>query len=324
MKTINKHSLFSFMLFLIMSNTTLAQGYGYYPPSYGYAYPPQYHYPPPPVIYGNPYYPTFRTYAKQQRTPVTTTTSPKPVKKVPAVIPRVTAQPKNPNKKLKTESHFSSSVKKQKFIELLLPHIDTENKKVLADRQWLKEISSKMKTHGELSHRDNKKLNELCKAYKIESGVTPTAVLINQLLKRVDIIPASLTLAQAANETGWGTSRFAKEANNYFGIWTYEADKGLKPRKRAADKKHYVRRFSSPAESVRYYMKLLNTHPAYRELRKIRSSLRDGSSEISGIELAQGLEKYSAKGTEYIKLITLLITQNQWAKLDTGIQTASS
>jgi Bax protein len=324
MKCINKNKLFSFLFLLIISNITLAQGYGYYPPSYGYAYPPQYHYPPPPVVYGYPYYPTLRAYPAQQQTPVATTTSPKPVKKAPAATPIAIAQPKNPNQKLKTESSFSSSVKKQKFIELLLPHINRENQKILSDRQWLNEISSKIVSHGELSQPDNKKLNDLSKAYKIASDVTPTAVLINQLLKRVDIIPSSLTLAQAANETGWGTSRFAQQANNYFGIWTYEADKGLKPRNRAAGKTHYVRKFSSPAESVRYYMKLLNTHPAYRELRNIRFTLREGSTKISGIELAQGLEKYSAKGTEYIKLITLLITQNQWAKLDTDSQTASS
>ena len=151
-----------------------------------------------------------------------------------------------------------------------------------------------------------------------------TTVVLDQLLKRVDIIPASLPLAQAANETGWGTSRFAKEANNYFGIWTYEAEQGLKPRNRESDKKHFVRKFTSPAASVKFYMNLLNTHPAYKELRNIRYSLRQERQKISGVKLAQGLEKYSAKGNEYIKLITLLITQNQWAQLDTDLQTASS
>jgi len=313
MKLININNLFSFIFLLIISNTLAAQGYGYYPQSYGYAYPPQYHYPPPPPAYGYPYYPPFRSYPSQQA-----------VVETPRVSKTVKTEPKVITRQPKPENAASSSVEKQKFIELLLPHIENENNKILADRQWLEQLSLKIAVTDQLLQRDSKKLHALGKAYKVSIGNISTADLIDQLLWRIDIIPASLTLAQAANETGWGTSRFAREANNYFGIWTYEADKGLKPKHREADKKHYVRKFVSVAESVSFYMKLLNTHPAYRELRDIRSSLRQENKQVSGTRLAQGLEKYSAKGSEYIKLITLLITQNQWAQLDTDRQTASS
>lgn len=321
MKSPNKHSLFLFFILLIMATTAVAQGYGYYPTSHGYAFPPQYHYPPPPPAYGYPYYPPARFYP-----------APREAAKAPAappvsqaVKPLTKKTSKKPaSEKTASEVTISNSHKKQKFIELLLPHIDEENQRILADRQWLEELSSDIHTRNTLTHSNSEKLRLLAKAYKVSTASSSTAVLIDALLKRVDIIPASLTLAQAANETGWGTSRFAKQANNYFGIWTYEADKGLKPNKRESDKKHYVRKFSSAAESVRYYMKLLNTHPAYKELRDIRFSLRQRNHDISGVQLAQGLEKYSAKGAEYIKLITLLITQNQWAQLDTEQQTASS
>ena len=315
MKLINKHWLFSFLILVMISNTAVAQGYGYYPPSYGYGYPPQYHYPlpPPGYGYGYPYYPPLRSHPAQQQKP-----------KVRAVKPKTTTKADKTASRFKAETVVSSSVKKQKFIELLLPHINRENKKILADRQWLEELSSNRESGIQLSQSDSVRLRSLAKAYKISTHDASTTMLTEQLLRRVDIIPASLTLAQAANETGWGSSRFAREANNYFGIWTYEADKGLKPKNREANKKHYVRIFSSPAESVTYYMKLLNTHPAYQELRNIRATLRRENNKISGTQLAQGLEKYSAKGSEYIKLITLLITQNQWAQLDTVIQTASS
>jgi len=320
MQFTNKHKLVLFFILLIMGSKAFAQGYGYYPPSYGYAFPPQYHYPVPPPAYGYPYYPSARFYPAPQEAAIPPAAP--PVKKTNK--PEIQSVTKRTGKKPKSEVTLSSSNKKQKFIDLLLPHIDRENQMILADRQWLKALSFKVQSQSALSVNDGKKLRLIGKAYKVSMDSKSTKEFIDQLLKRVDIIPASLTLAQAANETGWGTSRFAKEAHNYFGIWTYEADKGLKPKNRETDKKHYVRKFDSPAESVTFYMKLLNTHPAYKELRDIRSSLRRENSHISGIQLAQGLEKYSAKGNEYIKLITLLITQNQWAQLDTGLQTASS
>jgi Bax protein len=167
-----------------------------------------------------------------------------------------------------------------------------------------------------LSQDDKLKLTELAKKYRVKPEKLDTQASQEALLARVDIIPASLTLAQAANESAWGKSRFAREANNLFGIWTYDADKGLKPKKRDAGKKHYVRKFADVGESVRYYMHMLNSHPAYAELRKIRRQLRSENETLAGHQLAHGLTKYSAKGDEYIDLIQQLISQNQWAKLD--------
>ena len=141
-------------------------------------------------------------------------------------------------------------------------------------------------------------------------------------MRKIDIIPASLALAQAANESAWGESRFAQEANNLFGIWTYDRAKGLKPKNRENGKTHLVRIFDDIGASVRYYMYNLNSHPAYRELRQIRQQLRASGRAINGYALAAGLEKYSSQGTTYIELIRDLIEQNEWALLDSENQQA--
>ena len=312
-------SLYSFLMLLIISNSAIAQ-YAYYPQPRAYAFPPQYHYPPPPPMYGHPYYMPYRQPPVQKQA-VTPATAAHATQVETREIPSDTHKPVLEKPAVET---LGISAKKQRFIEMLLPHVEEENRKILATRQWLQNLLSKSDWHNSTSSNDAKKLSNLAKTYKVKIDEKPSAALITKLLKRVDIIPASLTLAQAANETGWGTSRFAKEANNYFGIWTYDAEKGLKPKNRSENKKHFVRKFDSTAESVSYYMQLLNSHPAYEELRNIRSRLRKENSSIQGALLAEGLEKYSALGNQYIKLITQLIAQNQWAKLDTDHSQANT
>jgi Bax protein len=140
-----------------------------------------------------------------------------------------------------------------------------------------------------------------------------------ELLNKVDIIPVSLALAQAANESAWGRSRFSVEANNLFGIWTFDEKKGLKPKERDEDKKHFVRKFKHIDGSIQYYMLTLNSHPAYRKMRSIRQKLRESQSPITGEAMARGLEKYSEKGPEYVELIQNLIQQNGWELLDRNV-----
>ena len=319
MKNQFQASLYSFLVLLIISNSAIAQ-YAYYPQPHAYAFPPHYHYPPPPPVYGHPYYMPYRQPPVQQQA-VTPSTTPH----APQVETReVQSDTDKPVLEKPVVETVRISAKKQRFIEMLLPHIEEENRKILATRQWLQNLLSKSDRHNSISSNDANKLSSLAKSYKVKINEKPDTALIANLLKHVDIIPASLTLAQAANETGWGTSRFAKEANNFFGIWTYDAQKGLKPKNRSEDKKHYVRKFNSAAESVSYYMQLLNSHPAYEELRNIRSNLRQENRSIQGTLLAEGLEKYSALGNQYIKLITQLIAQNQWAKLDTDHSRANT
>ena len=170
--------------------------------------------------------------------------------------------------------------------------------------------------YGTLDDTGKQRLRKLAASYRIDDDPVDSASARQALLHRIDIIPSSLALAQAANESAWGKSRFAREANNLFGIWTYDEDKGLKPRNREAGKTHLVRIFDDYGDSVRYYMHLLNSHPAYADLREIRVQLRTARQTIDGHSLASGLDKYSAKGKEYVDLIKSLIRQNEWARLD--------
>lgn len=222
-----------------------------------------------------------------------------------------------PVKKSSIKTNTDSKALKQQFIQKLLPYIEAENRNILKQRNWLMEKFSLLERGYKLTKEDAKKLETLAKKYRLKKSDFTDTETRQSLLAKIDIIPASLTLAQAANESAWGRSRFATQANNLFGIWTYDAEKGLKPKKRETGKKHFVRKFKDIGESVRYYMHMLNSHPAYAGLRKIRQKSRLDNKTIEGHQLAKGLEKYSAKGTKYIDLIVQLISQNQWALLDT-------
>jgi Bax protein len=138
----------------------------------------------------------------------------------------------------------------------------------------------------------------------------------DDLLRRVDAIPASLALAQSANESAWGTSRFAKDGSNFFGQWCYDAGCGLVPSKRNAGASHEVAVFDSPEESVASYLLNLNTNRAYTELRSIRASLRARNKEISGEALAAGLRKYSERGDAYVKELRSMIRYDDLGQYD--------
>ncbi len=208
---------------------------------------------------------------------------------------------------------------KQGFIDELLPHVEQENRRLSRLREEVSGLLNRQ-AYGTLDDTGKQRLRKLAASYRIDDDPVDSASARQALLHRIDIIPSSLALAQAANESAWGKSRFAREANNLFGIWTYDEDKGLKPRNREAGKTHLVRIFDDYGDSVRYYMHLLNSHPAYADLREIRVQLRTSQQTIDGHSLASGLDKYSAKGKEYVDLIQSLIRQNEWARLDVDNQ----
>ncbi len=211
---------------------------------------------------------------------------------------------------------ISNTTSKQVFIDKLLPHINKENRRLETLRARLDKIIQQLNSNTPLSEKSKIWLKKIARKYRTKNNPLTHSTAREELLSKVDIIPSSLTLAQAANESGWGKSRFATEANNLFGIWTYDKSKGLKPQNRDSDKKHLVRIFDHYGDSISYYMHTLNSHPAYSKLREIRQQQRIDQIAVDGFEMAKGLEKYSAKGDLYIKLIRNLIRQNQWAKLD--------
>jgi Bax protein len=133
---------------------------------------------------------------------------------------------------------------------------------------------------------------------------------IRLLLRRINIIPSSLVLAQAANESAWGTSRFAIEANNYFGQWCYREGCGLVPTERDEGLSHEVKNFNSVVDSVKSYLHMLNSGKAYALLRNLRQQRLEEEKPLTGYELAAGLAKYSERGTAYVASIRSLIVAN--------------
>jgi len=318
------------MLMTLFSGHAVAYQYGYYSPN---PYGAQRAYNNPYARAPQPYYPAYR-YPPQPRHAYASARLPV---QAPAVNRRDVIAPEHaaanspsrtvevtaetPDKSKKTVENGSVlSGKKHEFITTLLPYIQTENRRLTALRNKLSGMFSKLETGAVLTTPEQLQISKLANKYRVKGDPLVDITAREEMLRKIDIVPSSLALAQAANESAWGKSRFAQEANNLFGIWTYDQDKGLKPNKREQGKTHLVRIFDDFSESVRYYMYTLNSHPAYKELREIRQQLRASDQIIDGHRLAAGLEKYSAKGQAYIVLIQSLIKQNEWALLDTGNQ----
>ena len=139
--------------------------------------------------------------------------------------------------------------------------------------------------------------------------------VIKLLRRRVNVIPASLVLAQAANESGWGTSRFARQGNNLFGLWCYTENCGIEPARRQAGAKHQVAAFDNVEAGIKYYFYTINSHPAYRDLRIRRENLIASGQAVTGIELASGLMSYSERGQAYVDEIRAMIRVNQLQQL---------
>ncbi len=208
--------------------------------------------------------------------------------------------------------------KKQTFFNYLLPYIDAVNQKILYQRQELRNLSEKLAAGRTLSRSETNFVTALKVEYKLDNEMLNTQNLINRLLRRVDIIPSSLALAQAANESAWGASRFAQQGNNFFGQWCYSRGCGMVPRRRPEAASHEVRRFDSAFESVEAYIMNLNTFSSYSRLRLIREELRKSGQAINGIVLSEGLESYSERGGEYIIELQSMIQSNGLLEFDTA------
>jgi Bax protein len=243
-------------------------------------------------------------HASQQAAAIEKTTS---VEKKTAVAVPVKADklPLDANKKA---LEFSSVIQKKKhFIAFLKPIIMAENKTILQQRQTI--LRLKAKTF--LNNDEQAQLRRLTNQYQLPISTHASPGLWQALLNRVDIIPLDLALAQAANESAWGRSRFAREGNNYFGQWCFRQGCGIVPAARLAGASHEVRRFSNVAESVRAYMKNINTLAAYRDLRKQRALLRKRNLPLDAELLAKELKHYSERGEAYVNSIRSMIRSNR-------------
>lgn len=200
--------------------------------------------------------------------------------------------------------------KKVAFFSYLKPVVQQQNQRILFERSRLKAMEFELSLRQSLSSRQLTFLQQMAKKYKL-TKVSGSGKLLNALLLRVDIVPEALVMSQGANESAWGTSRFARHGFNFFGLWCYRPGCGFVPSRRIAGGKHEVARFSSLDQGVAAYLLNLNTHNAYRGLRKIRHTLREGQQEISASRLAQGLMSYSERGQAYIDELQAMIRINR-------------
>ena len=199
----------------------------------------------------------------------------------------------------------STKKKKNLFIKIVLPLILEENKRIEVDRKKLFKILNKNMN----SDAEKKWLNTKFKQYGVLNRDLST------LKVRMDIVPVSLSIAQAAKESGWGTSRFAIEGNALFGQWTWSGE-GIKPAGVDSEEKHKVMKFKVLKASVRAYQRNLNTHGSYKEFRSERAKMRDNDEELDSLILADYLDKYAATGKEYTKIIKQIIKQNSLKDFD--------
>ncbi len=209
--------------------------------------------------------------------------------------------------KLPKELKNIESPKKRKklFIKIVLPLIIEENLKIRFDRKKLFEILNKSNT----STIEKAWLELKFKQYGVNNND------LTELKIRMDEIPVSLAIAQAAKETGWGSSRFAQEGNALFGQWTWSGE-GIKPLEVEKDQKHKVAKFKILKASVRAYQRNLNTHSSYKEFRIERAIQRDNDQKLDSLKLVKFLEKYAETGKEYTEILKKIINQNSLTDFD--------
>ena len=203
--------------------------------------------------------------------------------------------------------------KKRAFFEYMLPLIQETNQQVIADR---KELELLTENAPGLNFFQRIKLGQLAEKYFVSQDDKTDSQVIEQLMLRVDPVPASLALAQAAIESAWGTSRFAVQGNNLFGQWCYTKGCGLVPRNREVGRQHEVAVFSTVSESVESYIRNINTHRAYSDLRASRARLRAEKISVSGYQLAENLLEYSELREKYVHEVQAVIRLNNLARFD--------
>ena len=208
---------------------------------------------------------------------------------------------------LPEEMKMIENTKKRKelFIQIILPLVIKENNYIRSERKKLFNILNK-------SHNTNSEKKWLEQKFK-QYGVVNKD--LSTLKVRMDEIPISMAIAQAAKETGWGTSRFAQEGNALFGQWTWTGE-GIKPAGAEVDSTHKVMRFKVLQASVKAYHRNLNTHSSYRDFRRVRAELRDEGKALDSIVLSEYLDKYAQTGKKYIKILQQIIKQNKLTDFD--------
>lgn len=207
-------------------------------------------------------------------------------------------------------------VKKQQFFDYLEDYVIAENEAIAEVREELQSFADIANSGVGFSNREREWILDLADYYRIDTTEKSDREIANELMLRVDGIPVSLVLAQAANESAWGTSRFALEGNNIFGQWCFEEGCGIVPSRRRSGATHEVKRFDSISESISGYFQNINTHDSYRYLRQLRAEMRVANAELDPLLLASGLGRYSQRGDHYVDEVQNIILQNDLMERD--------
>lgn len=200
--------------------------------------------------------------------------------------------------------------KKRRFFAFIKPAVLAENKKILSTRAEVERLITQLTLEQPFSDDEHAYVENLVKKYKV-SNKSSLLKQLYDLQFKIDIIPPALVLVQAANESAWGTSRFARVGLNFFGVWCYRKGCGMVPGSRNSGANHEVAAYSSVSEGVERYLHNINTHRAYKVFRSIRSQLREQSQPLAAEILATGLTSYSERGTDYVLELTEMIRHNR-------------
>ncbi len=208
------------------------------------------------------------------------------------------------------EDFDSVKEKKKRFFDFMRPLIEAENARVLKQRKRFLRLYAKHQRGEEFSPEEESRLQKLIKEYRANRVASSRVDIWEVLRRRIDIIPVPLALVQAANESGWGTSRFARLGNNMFGQWCFEESCGIVPRDRIEGKNHRVAKYETVNRSVRSYIRNINTSHAYREFRELRMKQRENGQKLDSYRLVEGLLKYSSRREDYLAEIRAMLRVN--------------
>lgn len=206
-------------------------------------------------------------------------------------------------------------LKKKTFFEFMYENVKIANAKVLQQRKQIITLEQQWQQQKPFSKQQQQQLAHFQEKYRIDEKLN-LQEQFKQLLIKVDAVPPSLVLAQSANESAWGTSRFARLGNNFFGQWCYRKGCGIVPTRRNAGSTHEVASFNSVLKSVDEYLYNINVSRSYKLIRKIRAEQRQKGEIISGFKLAEGLIRYSERREAYVKEIQSMIRFNKLAHYD--------
>lgn len=251
---------------------------------------------------------TFTAWAQYRQT--------SPINELPAFISEISEPEPAVSELPDFESFVDTQARKQAFFNFLTSFVESENNNILKKRALLEPMWQVASSGQRLSDVEYMTMLDIAEQYRLDAAELSEHQVLQELMQRVDIIPTSLVLAQAANESAWGMSRFAREGNNIFGQWCFDAGCGLVPARRGVNATHEVKAFGSIGESVNSYFLNLNTNNSYQDLREMRAQMRDQDRALDSMVLARGLTRYSQRGMAYVSELQDIIRVNRLGALD--------